>query len=289
MIVRLSGGLGNQMFQYAFGRAFSLEKGEKLLFDDFSFSRDPLRKFALFGYTIETKKIGIWTKLFYNFLYYLNRKYLFIKRGNTRCGIFYERQFFVYENLRECNARYYDGCWQNVNYFEQVKEIIKKELTYQGGLSESAKEWLEKIKSCEAVVVHVRHGDYLNENNRNIYEVPKKSYYDKAINYIRRRFPESFFFFFSDDMDWCKKNFGEEKNCFFIDKSSVDLEQENIFLMQNCKHFIIANSSFSWWGAWLGMKDDSVCIAPEKWFVDKNMNEEAKKALLKNFIMIDNG
>ncbi len=288
MIVRLSGGLGNQMFQYAFGRAASIQKNEPLFIDDFSFQRDPLREYALEQYQIEARKMSGVSKIYYNALFYANRKLHFVPRGVAKCGMYYESAEFVQDDVVDINAKYYEGCWQNAAYFAICEKELKKELTYQGIMSQELTELAQKLREGTTVAVHVRHGDYLNAFNQTIYEVPEVTYYQHAMQYMKQLYPHCSFYFFSDDMDWCVEQFGKEESCVFPKVQTSHTAQEDIYLMQQCSHFIIANSSFSWWAAWLGADEYSTCIAPKKWYKDTRMNDGVKKALLQNFILMEN-
>lgn len=288
MIVRLSGGLGNQMFQYAFGRATSIQKNEPLFIDDFSFQRDSLREYALGQYQIEARKISGVSKIYYNTLFYANRKLHFVPRGVVKCGMYYESAEFMQDDVLALNAKYYEGCWQNTAYFAKYEKELKKELTYQGIMSQELTELAQKLREGTTVAVHVRHGDYLNAFNQTIYEVPEATYYQHAMQYMKKLYPHCSFYFFSDDMDWCMEQFGKEESCVFPKVQTPHTAQEDIYLMQQCSHFIIANSSFSWWAAWLGADECSTCIAPKDWYKDTRMNDGVKKALLQNFILMEN-
>lgn len=288
MIVRLSGGLGNQLFQYAFGRVVALEREEELLLDDFAFQRDKNREYALQYYPIKAKKILGIRKIYYNSIIYLNRVFRFMPNGQSKFGIYFEKEDFGFEDLKNNKADYYCGCWQNESFFDGIKKILKQELVYSQELDMSKRKVLRYIQENNVVAVHVRHGDYLNVENQKSYEVPSIGYYRRAIEYLQKREKDCKFVFFSDDMKWCKDFFGQEKQCVFFEELENNSAQEDMFFMQQCKHFIIANSSFSWWAAWLGEKTNSIKIAPTKWYCDNGLNERAKAALLRNYILLEN-
>ncbi|MCQ2520968.1 MAG: alpha-1,2-fucosyltransferase [Lachnospiraceae bacterium] len=285
MIIRLSGGLGNQMFQYAMGRAVSEAKGEKLYIDTYGFKRDPQREYALGNYPIKAEILKGIKNLWYIILFYGNRKLHFAKPGKKKAGIYIENGFFQYEELVNNKARFYEGCWQNIRYFERIKCDLAEELDGGKQLGESCRSLHQRILETTSVAVHVRRGDYLTYNNQTIYAMPSQDYYRKAMAYIRTNTKNPVFYFFSDDMEWCKKEFALEDSCVI----SSDLEkssQEDLYLMQSCKHHIIANSSFSWWAAYLGKKEESIQIAPEKWYVEEKVNEMVKEAILNGFKLI---
>lgn len=286
MIVRLSGGLGNQMFQYAFGRALSQKKGESLYLDDFSFNRDELRDYALENYSLKAQKLSFSRQVYYNIMFYYNRKFPFIPRGEEKYGMYYEKEVFCLDDGINVDAKYYDGCWQNEAYFSLCLTELREELTYRGKLSKEKEELVKKMNRAISVAVHVRHGDYLNDNNKLIYEIPMVSYYLNAMQLIKSIYPKSVFFFFSDDLEWCKSHFGNREDSVFPCFDVPCTAQEDIYLMQQCDHYIIANSSFSWWAACLGKKDKTICIAPKTWLKNRKINEDVKKALLKEFILL---
>ena len=286
MIVRLSGGLGNQLFQYAFGMAQSIQRKEPLLLDDFSFQRDPLREYALESYQIGAKKLSSMQKIACNLVYYANRKLHFIPKGKAKFGFYYETDSFLLEKVADTKARYFDGCWQNEAYFAQLKPVLQKEFSYQSKLDTEKENFLEKIKKTTSVAVHVRHGDYLTTFNQTIYEIPSNTYYRQAMQYMKEKYPDCVFYFFSDDTAWCRQEFKEEKDCEFAEFTTPSTAQEDIHLMRQCDHYIIANSTFSWWAAFLGSKEESVRIAPKNWYKDPEKNTAAKKALLKEYLLI---
>ena len=288
MIVRLSGGLGNQMFQYAFGRAVSIVKGEELYLDDYAFKRDPKREYALGLYNINAKQLGGIKKIYFNIMFYLNRKIHFIPKGKSKFGMYYEKNEFEKEEINKIDALYFEGYWQNINYFDNISHILKNELAFKGRIRKEVKELGKTLLDNIVIAVHVRHGDYLNINNKLIYEVPDAEYYRRAMQYMRQLFPECSFCFFSDDIDWCIEEFGKEKNCIFPARDTSYTAQEDIYLMQQCSHYIIANSSFSWWAAFLGAGDNTICVAPQKWYKDELLNEKVRKGLLCNFILMEN-
>lgn len=288
MIVRLSGGLGNQLFQYAFGRSLAIARGEQLFLDDFAFQRDKTREYALQYYPIKAKRLKGVRKLYYNGMIYLDRVFRFMPKGQNKFGLYYEKDDFGFVDLKKDNAVYYNGCWQNVAFLDGMKELLKQELVYSQALDEKKQNVLKYIKENNMVAVHVRHGDYLNAQNQNSYEVPTVEYYRKAIKYLREKQPDCKFMFFSDDMKWCKDFFEKEQQCMFFEELENNSAQEDMFFMQQCKHFIIANSSFSWWAALLGETANSVKIAPKQWYCNNTLNEKAKVALFKDYILLEN-
>ncbi len=131
----------------------------------------------------------------------------------------------------------------------------------------------EMIQSFKSVSLHIRRGDYVsNKVTNQVHGVCDLNYYSHAISYIAERISNTHLFVFSDDPEWAKGNLKTEIPTFFVDNNRADKDYEDLKLMRQCKHNIIANSSFSWWGAWLNQNAGKIVIAPKKWFNDKSIN-----------------
>jgi hypothetical protein len=265
--VKLKGGLGNQMFQYAAGRALA-EKHHVPLLLDVSF--------------LEADAGGLYTKRHYE-LDQLNivakvagKEHLKKFKSptifqrlfkNSSAAVYHEQKSSynkAFENLGP--DVYLDGFWQTEKYFSSVRALLLKEFTPAFPLTGAIKVLADEIKNRKSVAIHVRRGDYVNLKSAAEYHgTCSMDYYDRAINYIKDKVEEAHYYIFSDDMAWCRENFRNLPNVHFTESqagySSVDL-----YLMSCCSHNIIANSSYSWWSAWLNTSEDKIVIAPEKWF-----------------------
>jgi hypothetical protein len=156
-----------------------------------------------------------------------------------------------------------DGYWQNELYFKDLRSVLLQELTPAVPLNRVETDYLLQMRFPGSVSIHVRRGDYLNIKNIGVLDV---DYYKNAINYIVDRVKDPRFFIFSDDMNWCKVNFNFLKQPIYVSETRneiVDLQ-----LMSSCNHNIIANSSFSWWGAWLNQNPNKIVVAPKGWRLD---------------------
>jgi hypothetical protein len=162
---------------------------------------------------------------------------------------------------------YLEGFWQSEQYFKPIENVIRKEFVVKDPPSVINKQYLEQIKSVNAVSVHVRRGDYVSDKvTHEVHGVCDIRYYTEAIHRIASEVADPCFFIFSDDMDWTKANVTVDGfPVFYIDHNSA-ADYEDLRLMYSCKHHIIANSSFSWWGAWLSNNTDKKVIAPKQWF-----------------------
>lgn len=286
MIVRMSGGLGNQMFQYAFARALQEKRGGDLCLDlNFYFSHSE-RIFALDQYAVHYTALK-------NYIGY-NKIRKYVQRLpiiSAMLGIHKEkREYQIDTNIYKYHYKYYTGYWQNVQYFRGKKEMLKKELTYIGEITPVQGKLADRMENEESVAVHVRRGDYRSERYINVYYQQKEKYYRNAIKYIQERNDkkEIKIYFFSDDIKWCREVFGDIDNAEFIDAQMSGSPHIDMMLMRKCKYIIMANSTFSWWAAWLSDRVDSVVITPQYWFCSKKRNDKVLAALIEpEWIVLD--
>ena len=265
IITKLKGGLGNQLFQYAAGRAVALHhkvplKLDLTIFETYkSHNGYRLDQFAIEA-DIATDSEIIHLKGGNNLLFSGLRKAGLIKRKSyfkeKRSSYFHER---VFKN----NFVYLDGYWQNELYFSNIRELLLRELSPINSMNDLGSDYLEHINKSNSVSLHVRRGDYLNLKNINVLDV---DYYMKAVEYIRKNVEKPTFFIFSDDLDWCKKSLGFLDGCIYVDRTQTEID--DLKLMSFCRHNIIANSSFSWWGAWLNQNPKKTVIAPKDWILN---------------------
>ncbi|HAS85065.1 MAG TPA: hypothetical protein DCS23_03295 [Candidatus Yonathbacteria bacterium] len=266
IIVKLKGGLGNQMFQYATGFSVASQKKEALKLDITGYD-DPRyvnantpRQYRMFPFNLsatiatisEVEKarnpFGIFSKLLRAFSQRVLKKHY----------VDYDASFF------KKNHKYIEGYFQSEKNFIEVKDKALKEFT----LKKESEVFLaekNKIDKTKSVSVHIRRGDYVNDPKTNsAHGVCSKEYYEKAINLMQSKIELPIFYFFSDDILWVKKEFGERTDFKYVSNSRLK-EYEELFLMSSCSNHIIANSSFSWWGAYLNKNPKKIVIAPRKW------------------------
>ena len=272
IIIRIMGGLGNQMFQYAFAKSLQ-EQGEEVKLDITYYEKipniDTMRYYELniFECTIPlaTKKE---IRKYCNIYEMVKAKLRhFLPVFNSR--IIFETDTLDDNILVDFKDKYYIGYWQNEKYFKEIQQDILKEFTFaEEMILEETKEMLEQINQAEvSVSVHIRGGDYLNSINNSIYgNICTEDYYIKAYEYFKNRYEKVSFFVFSNDMELAKKYFGTiNANMTFVNMNSERKDWEDMFLMTKCTHNIIANSTFSWWAAWLNSYPYKEVIAPSKW------------------------
>lgn len=272
-IVNIKGGLGNQMLQYAL--AYKLKKlhpSEEVLIDLTSFKGYKWHVYELkyvfdvdipvasFGKLLKVTcpfslntRLGGYMRAIYNRLHLNKREY--VEDGHSG----YDEEVFKIKG--DC---YYDGYWTNQKYFVDIREDILNIFSFRRQIDEKNQTLLNDIKSTNSVSIHVRRGNYLLfDKYKGICEI---DYYQRAIDYINTNVVNPHFFVFSNDMDWCKENLTDMlKNYTFVGNNSGMSNYIDLQLMSNCKHNIIANSTFSWWGAWLNQNEGRIVVSPKKW------------------------
>jgi hypothetical protein len=274
-IVRLSGGIGNQMFQYAFGKNIEVKYKLDIKYDVSDFETDELREYSLgifntmlnfendFKLAKFEKKHSRIFKLFKYFQSLFPISFRFYIEQDL------SKNIKEYLNLNFDN-KYFSGYWQSDEFFDFSKDIIRTEFKFNKKLDSDYLKIIKQFKRFNLVSVHVRRGDYVNNSFINSkFGTCPISYYKKAFNFIVNYVDDVFFVVFSDDLIWAKNFFKDYKNIIFANSENKE-DFQDLYLMSLCQHHILANSSFSWWGAWLGKNPKKIIIAPKKWVLDKN-------------------
>lgn len=276
LTVALYGGLGNQMFQYAFAKKLSIVYETPLILDLYGFKFDKFykRRFDLNNFKITSKNIQEMSLIKFHLSRVLFKCPDFVK------SIF--RNFIYVENRSNYtssilskpikNHLYLFGYWQDEKYFLDIRDILRKEFTPVKKLSDKNTDLFKKIKKTpNSIAVHVRrfHGisneTILRNKGKNLKSslLLSKDYYIEAINLLTKKIPKAKFFIFSDDPLWAKNILSFMPNAHFFDNNRGD-DYEDLILMSKCRHHIIANSSFSWWSAWLASSKEQVVISPRQ-------------------------
>lgn len=262
IIISINGQLGNQMFQYALG--YHLEcLGRKVEYDLSYFKQHPEHYFGLplFGIVVpvaNVKKVLAFQEDRHRFIDRLRRKVF-----GKHIRVFSEigaKSYAFREDVFSFAKGYINGYWQSEKYFYNIAEEIRK--LYSFPVSDNPKNrcLLEEIQECTSVSIHVRRGDYLGG-----FPVMDDMYFVPAMDYFRAKYNDVHFYVFSNDFAWCKKHFvGDDIS--YIDWNTGVNSIFDMCLMSQCKHNIIVNSSFSWWGAWLNQNPNKEVIAPDIWF-----------------------
>lgn len=271
VIIGLSGGLGNQLFQYSAGRSLSLSLDCDLSIDYSWFLAGYNRKYSLDTFNLPFGILGdsrilpvkldvIRTRVAKKFL-------------NTRFGlpIYREPHFHFDQEFKLIKSPVFlDGHFQSERYFREYQEIIRSDLCLIDPFPDRCFSVISDIKVFDAIAVHVRRGDYLSsKKNFLIYNQISLKYYIEAVKVISDGLKNPKCFIFSDDISWAKEHLKFDVPMNFVDANPNDEAYWDLRLMSACNHFVIANSSFSWWGAWLGVYPYKKVVAPKHWFKSK--------------------
>ena len=279
IISKITGGLGNQMFQCAAGRAMSLQMKSKLSLDTSFFKGDYFHSnhenkilINLFPkieslhfetiddpFVVEQRRNGKkFANKIYNFIYGVfgtNSVYETVSENQT---LTYQADF----HSQKTKNLYLIGDWQNENYFLEYESDMRNDFKFPKiDINSRNGNLLDLVCNNISVSIHIRRGDYLSSTTHTALD---QSYYKEAINIVNDRINNPVFFVFSDDIDWCKSNLNL-KDAYYVDNNFEGKSYVDMQLMSNCNHNIIANSSFSWWGAWLNDSNDKIVISPKVW------------------------
>lgn len=271
IVLKLQGRLGNQLFVYAFGLKLESLLGQSVVYDCLSSGdglSSPWRRFLSWvrrhvrctGYSVELTCMGLTV-----------RKATILDLAMRRLIVLNEKNFKGFEDLTRLAQQgknlYIDGYWQTNLFFSGIEQQIRQKFAFHRDLPEQVIQIRTQIWNCSAVAVHVRRGDYvLNPRTAAAHNICGIAYYKKAIKVLEEKVPDATFFVFSDDISWCKDHLVTNGLVtYFIDTAIFHLPHLDFELMINCKHFIIANSSYSWWAAYLGGSEDKVVVAPQLW------------------------
>lgn len=259
-IVKIMGGLGNQMFQYAFGQNF-----DDVCYDISEYQTNKYRSFDLDLYAINKSYATSEQTQYYKKKSVLPR---FIRHWFhlPKCkDVTIERQINkYYSNFLKCKNAYFEGYFQTEKYFKHLRKRLLHDFTLQIPFDSKNFQLLENIQKTNSVAIHIRRGDYLSPAvSLALLDV---DYYRKAIDYIASRVENPHFYIFSNDFDWVRENIKSGYAQTIVDINDESHGYFDLELMRQCKHNIIANSSFSWWAAWLNENSDKIVIAPSVWF-----------------------
>ena len=280
IIVRLTGGIGNQLFQYAFCRSLAISRQTELKLDVADFKLSANREYSLKHFNIieefatpeELSMIYDHGKKGWRML---SQKINFLtKHIDERITLAKERHFhFDPDALKIRDNSFVQGYWQSEKYFKKIEKTIRKEFTVKYPLEGNNLSMAELIEKVNSVSLHIRRGDYISNPLINrTHGVCNLDYYLKSVEELAKVVDNPHFFIFSDDPAWTKKYLKLEYPLTFADHNGSEEAHEDLRLMSLCKHHIMANSSFSWWGAWLNSKAEKIVIAPKKWFQSSSLN-----------------
>ncbi len=306
---RLCGGLGNQLFQFAAGRSLAQRCNARLILDATTFTLPQQRRaFALSPYPIDAdvmfdgyayspttrwvklprpRDMEYSTSLLDRVRYRLARGGGLLQRGYMQFStlidrmtgaaglrVFAEKSFDYDCAFAMLGARIYlDGYWQSERYFVDVRDVLRRELTLPDAPNAANASWLARIEGASSVCVHVRRGDYLKADNLAQHGLCSADYYARAMRLVAARVESPQFFVFSDDLDWSRRHLAGP-NVAFVDANAADAAHDELRLMATCRHHVIANSSLSWWGAWLAHHPGQIVVGPDPWFAARTQTPD---------------
>jgi hypothetical protein len=283
VIVRLSGGLGNQMFQYAFGRSLTYHLNTSLKLDvSFLIDRTPVethvfRDFSLDIFDLDAQVANFNGK--HSVLSYLRTPSIAlwkIKRKILGYNLYIERRdsWFDAEVFNLKGNLYFEGNWQSLKYFNKIENIIRRDFSFKNRLSEDLTQLANEIQQPDSICLHVRRGDYVWQPYANkINGVKGIEYFSSALAVVLTKIKKGRIYVFSDDIDWCIKNLHLDRTVCFVEHEYPNKKShEYLRLMSLCDHFVISNSTFSWWAAWLSQNSNKIVVAPKKWFEDSTID-----------------
>lgn len=276
IVVRIIGGLGNQMFQYAAGRALAAKFNVPLKLDLRWMARYRHREYLLDRFNLSAEKITLADRMKFTwFPFRRNPPFLFMKtirRVNhliyMEPSLTFNPTFFSLEP--DC---FLFGYFQSYRYFEGCEDLIRHDFSREMDPSIYEKAWVEKVAEPDSIAIQFRRGDFVTDPaaNRSI-GTCSIDYYEKAVSQIRKKKKDAPLIVFSDNIDWCKANVRFDNTIFIERKGGSPVD--DMLLAARCNHIIMANSSFSWWCAWLNRHPDKIVIAPKQWFRDEALNAQ---------------
>lgn len=266
IISHINGGLGNQMFQFAAGRTLAQLNKTLLKLDVSEFDKSNLRSFDLLAFETDILFANKWE--ISDLLPSHNFEKAFQYFTPIKKRSYYREKSFSFDDkvLKLGKNVYLKGYFQSEKYFLPAKNIIRKDFTFKNNLISHLAEFVSRLKNSNSVSIHIRRGDFSkNPETAGYHGKLEKDYYKAASDFVRSKISNPNFYFFSDDIAWVKENIPLE-NAFYISGNITKNQFEDLYLMSQCKHNIIANSSFSWWGAWLNDNSNKIVVAPDRWF-----------------------
>lgn len=266
--INITGGLGNQLFQYACARQLQKRYNDKIILNPYEMNTDVnARDFVLDKFHLNSRVEINNNKM----PWYVHRRSIvgkllrkvfpqiyFMIAKKFGAYVWYQDTYYPIDHTAPATI-YLGGYWQSPKYFEGVIDEVKHEINLIESYSGQNMELINKIECSNSVCVHIRRGDYVNTD----YDVCTLNYYKKAMEEMKNLLEKPVFFVFSDDLSWCKKNLTVVSSIIFVDNQNPDYV--DLSIMKKCKHYIISNSSFSWWAQFLGINEEKIVIAPSKW------------------------
>lgn len=290
VVVNLKGGLGNQMFQFAFGLYLAkLNKTEVALDLTFLLNRTPRENFVFRDFDLDIFDSSYKILNSEEVSIFKSRKGI-LNKILKRIPFFLTEKSFAYDNSNIVSYKsiYLDGYWQTEKYFKSIESDLKSVFKFKELTSQNELELAYQIKNTESVCINFRRGDFVHLKGSNeTHGVTSMDYYNEALFELSKQKQNLSLYIFSDDIDWCKENLKWDFPTFFVDHSyKGEKFSSYLHLMTLCKNFIIPNSTFAWWAAWLSKSNNKIVYAPKKWFENKELQSQANDIYPENWIKI---
>ena len=283
----MSGGLGNQLFQYAMGSMLASNNQCELKLDLSTFETYEWHEYSLAPFKIVAKIAGL--------------KECAVSKGqnlslfdrikrkiwNNQSIIIEHNLLFDSSYLNFKGSAYVIGYWQSEKYFSAIENQIRNDFQITLPPSQANQNMLDRIKGSNAVSLHIRRGNYVQIDYVNtVHGTCSIGYYIEAMDLIASKVSNPVVYIFSDDIPWAKENLHLNFEMVFVDINDAQTDYEDLRLMSACRHHILANSTFSWWGAWLNNNSDKMVIAPKIWFADNTLNNQTIDLIPKEWMRI---
>ena len=282
VISHILGGLGNQMFQYAAGRALSIRHQSELFLDLRDFENYAFKRRFELETVFSLSSKGASQDLINKTLGWRDQKFIkkILKRPQfckiRGSALVFEPHFHYWPSFFDTPKNVYlYGYWQSEKYFKSIEAIIRKDFQFRQPLDEMNASIQSSMRECQSIALHIRRGDYLtHRGTTKVMAVCTTDYYHKAVDYINSHVIDPVFYIFSDDISWAKTHLKIPNKSIYVDHNLGVDSYKDMQLMSSCKHHIIANSTFSWWGAWLNPSLEKIVIAPKRWFVNDYKDDD---------------
>ncbi len=296
IIFNISGGLGNQFFQYAFGRYLALKNRTDLYLRFNTYEYDVSRSSKLSHFQTCFKRSSVEDVRKYSKTYH--RLHPLLKKLYRNSPNVSLKRYFTdrietgfHKEFKKVTRGYFDGYWAYEEYFKEIRSSLLKELELKDEHKTDIYKLMEmQLSGSRTVAVHIRRGDYIsNQKYAGIMHNLSLAYYYSAIEFLRSKKDDLKFYIFSDEIDWVRQNFRMEGiDCHFMDNPGLCSDYLEFSLMKSCANFIIANSTFSWWAAWLSESRDKCVVAPKKWYKNEEMQHcyEKRNMIPSNWIKL---
>lgn len=278
IIVKLQGGLGNQLFQYSLGKSLEVSEKRKVYFDVSSFnhsSNQTSRDFVLEKLGLKVDLIPKKVASIITFLKKVSFKFNITFKSNFFSFLHSENSFQYIPIVVKKKLIIFDGYWQSPKYFESISNDLTKSFYSLDRISNSGQNLIANLKSKSTVAIHIRRGDYIsNKETYDFHGICDLEYYYSAIDFIESKYYVDTYIIFTDDIEWVQNNFSIGNRIFIYGCNYAENDIDELLMMASVSHNIIANSTFSWWSAYINPNPEKIVIAPKKWFNDLSINVE---------------